>query len=180
MRTEIKSNVQVTPAIREFVEEKVFEKLEKFAQHITDVVVKLNVVNDQSHEATILLQMKGQGRFNKVSAKSEDLYESIDTVSDKAIRKARQYKEKFDRQPSHKAELFPLTEVPVVNDLEDEEFEIAKVKRFNIKPMFVEEAIMQMNMLGHNFFFYFDASINTPWVVYTRKDGKYGILESEF
>lgn len=180
MKTEIKSNVKVTPAIREFVEEKVFEKLERFSQHITDVVVKLNVINDQSHEVTVLLQLKGQGRFNKVSAKSEDLYESIDVVSDKVVRKARQYKEKFDHRPVFEGDFFPLTEVPVLQDLEEEEFEVAKVKRFNIKPMFVEEAIMQMNKLGHNFFFYYDASTESPCVVYKRKDGKYGILESEF
>lgn len=179
MKTEIKSNVEVTPAITSFVEEKVFGKLEKFSDHITDLVVRLNVQNDTTHEATILINLKGQGRFHKVSAKSPDMYESISAASEKALRKARQFKEKAESQRQKRGDFHPAIDFPVTQNFEEEEFAVAKIKRFSMKPMFVEEAIAQMNSLGHNFFFYLDASNEVPCVVYKRHDGDYGILESE-
>lgn len=179
MKTEIKSNIEVTEAIKNSVEEKIFDKLDKFSEHITDVVVRLNVQNENTQEATVLIQLKGQGRFSKVSAKTTDLYTSIAAVSEKAIRKVRQFKEKTENRKSKQGEIHPLIDFPVMHVIEDEEYDVAKIKRFSMKPMFVEEAIAQMNSLGHNFFFYFDASNEIPCVVYKRHDGAYGILESE-
>jgi putative sigma-54 modulation protein len=179
MKTEIKSNIEVTQAIKDYVEEKVFSKLEKFSDYVTDVVIRLNIQNENTHEATVLIQLKGQGRYNKVSAKTADLYTSISNVSEKAVRKARQFKEKTENYKAKQGEIHSPIDFPVTHHFENEEYDVAKIKRFNIKPMFVEEAIMQMNSLGHAFFFYFDASTETPCVVYKRHDGAYGILESD-
>lgn len=179
MIKEIKSNVTVTTAMREVVNERIFKKLDKFEPHITDVIVKINVTNSV-HEVTVLLKLKGQPRFNKVSAKSQDFYVSIADVSEKSLRKVTNYKQKSEHEKHRSGAIIPFHNFPAVTMEHDEtEFDIAKIKRFKMDPIYVEEAINQMEDLGHSFFFYFDASANTPCVVYKRNDGNYGIIEAD-
>ena len=177
MEFQIKSNVKVTKPIEAYVQEKVEEKLSTYSSYLKSVVIKLEV-DHKLHTAKVLFQLKGQGRVNSISAKSDDLYKSIDQVADKVVRKVRQHKKRLDKL-TPKEETLPPVEFPVTYDFEDGEFEVAKIKHFSIKPMFIEEAIMQMNSLGHSFFFYFDANVNAPCVVYKRKNNTYGVIESD-
>lgn len=180
MKRELKSTITVTDPIREAVHEKLFDKFDKFDGYIKEVTVKLTVANNV-HETTILLLMKGQNRATKVSAKSDDLYKSIDLVSEKALRKVKQIKEKEEHARKKLGfDIDSFNSVSVDSPIEEGAYEIAKIKKFTMPPIYVEEAIVEMNKLGHDFFFYFDASANIPCVVYKRKDGDYGIIESDF
>ena len=107
------------------------------------------------------------------------MYASIDMVIDKLERQIRKNKTKLGkriRQESVIPDNFEIKE-----EIEEEQnFKVVKSKRFAIKPMDVEEAILQMNLLGHNFFVFSNAETDEVNVVYKRKDGNYGLIEPEF
>lgn len=111
-----------------------------------------------------------------------DMYAAIDLISDKLERQIRKHKTKVNRKHREKGnlnELFGSYESTPNVEEEEQELEIVRQKRFNLKPMDSEEAILQMDLLGHNFFVYTDAETNNTNIVYKRKDGKYGLIEAQ-
>ncbi|MFD1736751.1 ribosome hibernation-promoting factor, HPF/YfiA family [Bacillus salitolerans] len=171
-------NVEVTPAIRDYVEQKV-GKLDKYFTEGLDSNVHVNLKvynNKQKIEVTIPMS----SITLRAEERHDDLYAAIDLVVDKLERQIRKHKtrvnRKFRDQGSPKF-MFTNGEEPRSNIDEDGEEEVVRTKRFNLKPMDNDEAILQMNMLGHNFFVYTNAVTNATNVVYKRKDGKYGIIE---
>ncbi|GAE33047.1 ribosome hibernation-promoting factor, HPF/YfiA family [Halalkalibacter akibai] len=174
-------NMEVTPALRDYVEKKV-GKLERYfdTTPISDVNVRMLVLNNQHIiEVTIpmpQLLLRGE-------EKHSDMYAAIDNVVEKLERQIRKHKTKVNRKFRQegslkymfKNDLEPVEGAPVPVD----ELEVVRKKRFNLKPMDAEEAILQMDMLGHNFFVFSDAVNGSTSVVYKRKDGKYGLIEAE-
>jgi len=172
-------NIEVTPAIREYVEKKV-NKLNRYfdTPPTSDVHVNLSVYND---EQVIEVTIPMTDLLLRAEDANSDLYAAIDLVVDKLERQIRKYKTKVNRKfrqkgsPKHIfAEL--ENEAKEARETEDE-IEIVRTKRFNLKPMDSEEAILQMDMLGHDFFVFTNAETNDTNVVYKRKDGKYGLIE---
>jgi putative sigma-54 modulation protein len=116
-----------------------------------------------------------------------DMYAAIDLVVDKLERQIRKHKTKLNRKGRGKeggvGEYFKSLEgpddAPAVYDEDEAELELVRTKRFTLKPMDTEEAILQMDMLGHSFFVFSDAETGNTNVVYRRKDGKYGLIEPE-
>ena len=106
---------------------------------------------------------------------------SIDLVTDKLERQIRKYKTKLNRKSREKGfkhmEFVP-TEDPKQAEKEDKKFEVVRTKSVSLKPMDVEEAILQMDMLGHDFFIYEDAETEGTNIVYRRRDGRYGLIEA--
>lgn len=177
-------NMEVTPALRDYVEKKV-GKLERYfdTTPIADVNVRMQVLNNQHIiEITIpmpQLLLRGEDVHS-------DMYAAIDKVVEKLERQIRKHKTKVNRKFRQegslkymfKNELEPLElEEEVV--IPEDELEVVRKKRFNLKPMDAEEAILQMDMLGHTFFVFSDAVNGSTSVVYKRKDGKYGLIEAE-
>jgi putative sigma-54 modulation protein len=172
-------NVEVTPAIREYVEQKV-GKLDKYFDKglDSDVNVNLKVYNNkQKIEVTIPMS----SITLRAEERHDDLYAAIDLVVDKLERQIRKHKTRVNRKLRDQGSpkfMFTNGVEPRLSFIDDdEEEEVVRTKRFNLKPMDNEEAILQMNMLGHSFFVYTNASTNSTNVVYKRKDGKYGIIE---
>ncbi|WP_096202445.1 ribosome hibernation-promoting factor, HPF/YfiA family [Bacillus sp. FJAT-45350] len=171
-------NLEVTPAIREYVEKKV-GKLEKYfdTTPIADVNVNLQVHNNQqSIEVTIpmpQLLLRAEDTHN-------DLYAAIDLVVEKLERQIRKYKTKVNRKFRQEGSLKYMftNDIETVEEDEDE-LEVVRTKRFNLKPMDAEEAILQMDMLGHSFFVFSNSINGDTNVVYRRKDGRYGLIEPE-
>lgn len=172
-------NLEVTEALREYVEKKL-GKLERYfeAPPMSEVHVTLSVLKERnSVEVTIPLI----GVLLRAEEKAEDMYASIDLVLDKLERQIRKHKTKANRRIRQESEYKNYFKVETGGTavLEDEdEFELVRTKHFNLKPMDVEEAILQMNMIGHTFFVFSNAedSENVN-VVYKRHDGKYGLIE---
>lgn len=173
-------NIEVTGAIREYVEKKI-SKLERYfdTPPTSDVHVNLSVYNDEQRiEVTIpMTNLLLRGEVEHV-----DLYAAIDLVVDKLERQIRKYKTKINRKSRQQgaakynfAEMEKNEAVPVEED--DNDFEIVRTKRFNLKPMDSEEAILQMDMLGHSFFVFTNDQSGETNVVYKRNDGKYGLIE---
>ena len=174
-------NMEVTPALRDYVEKKV-GKLERYfdTTPIADVNVRMQVLNTQ-HIIEITIPMPQL--LLRGEEVHSDMYAAIDKVVEKLERQIRKHKTKVNRKFRQegslkymfKNELEPLEGEPIPTD----DLEVVRKKRFNLKPMDAEEAILQMDMLGHDFFVYSDAVNGSTSVVYKRKDGKYGLIESE-
>lgn len=167
---------QVTDALREYVEKKL-SRLEKYFEAPTsDIQVTMSVTKGQ-HTVEVTIPLVGV--MLRAEEKSEDMYASIDLVVDKLERQIRKHKTKVNRkfrQHSGVKALF-REEGSAVGVLEnEEELELVRTKRFTLKPMDVEEAILQMNMVGHNFFVFANADSKEVNVVYKRSDGKYGLI----
>lgn len=172
--------VQVTDALRDYAEKKL-SRLEKyFDPSITsEVNVTLSVTKGQ-HTVEVTIPISGM--FLRAEESSEDMYASIDAVIDKLERQIRKHKTKINRKirqtGNNKAVFQEQSNAVSVMD-EEEEFELVRTKRFTFKPMDVEEAILQMNLLGHNFFVFSNADTKSINVVYKRSDGKYGLIEQQ-
>jgi putative sigma-54 modulation protein len=175
-------NIEVTPAIREYVEKKV-GKLERYfdTTPTADVNVKLQVLGSGESSIEVTIPMpKLLLRGEEINA---DMYAAIDIVVEKLERQIRKYKTKVNRKFRQEGSLkymFKNELEPLRDEVaEDDELEVVRTKRFNLKPMDAEEAILQMDLLGHNFFVFSDAESGSTNVVYRRKDGKYGLIEPE-
>lgn len=174
-------NIEVTPAIREYVEKKI-SKLEKYFTETPDANVNVNLktYNDKTSKVEVTIPMSQL--LLRAEEDHMDMYAAIDLISDKLERQIRKHKTKVNRKHREKGnlnELFGSYENAVNAEEEEQDLEIVRQKRFNLKPMDSEEAILQMDLLGHNFFVYTDAETNNTNIVYKRKDGKYGLIEAQ-
>ncbi|UKS26154.1 ribosome-associated translation inhibitor RaiA [Paenibacillus sp. HWE-109] len=171
-------HLEVTEALRDYVDKKL-TRLERYfeAPLTSDVQVKLSVIKGlQSIEVSIPLT----GVLLRAEERNTDMYASIDLVVDKLERQIRKHKTRTNRkirQEGGKRDLFKVETSAVTYVDEEEDFELVRNKRFDLKPMDVEEAILQMNMVGHSFFVFSNMDTDTVNVVYKRNDGKYGLIE---
>ena len=163
-------NITVTDGLRTAVEDKL-GKLERYFTPDTEVVVTLSVEKErQKIEVTIPVK----GNIIRSEQVSNDMYVSIDLVEEVIERQLRKYKNKIvDKQQS--AANFQKAYL----DKDYEEVKIIRTKKFDIKPMYPEDACVQMELLGHNFFVFCNAETDQVNVVYKRKGNTYGLIEPE-
>lgn len=169
-------NMDITDALRDRVEKKL-TKFERYFGPGTEAHATLSVEkNRHIIEVTI--------PFNGVILRGEeatgDMYTSIDNVIEKLERQMRRHKTKLERRMKDGNVRFENWVMPVDDEEEDDEQRIVKTKKFAMKPMQTEEAVMQMELLGHSFFVFSNAETEEVNVVYKRKDGNYGLIEPEF
>jgi len=168
-------NIDVTDALREYVEKKV-GRLEKLLDHIREAQVSLSAVKGR-HIVEVTLYINGITMRGE--EETNDMYASIDLVTDKLERQIRKYKTKINRKL--RAGGHEVVDTPFdADDVEENKPKIVRTKRFAFKPLPVEEAIMQMNLLGHNFFVFTNAETEKVNVVYQRRNGDYGLIEPEY
>ena len=167
-------NTEITQALRDYVEKRV-GKINRYFGNIDEIVVLLSVEKDR-HIVEVTAEVSN-GLILRGEESTGDMYTSIDLVIEKLERQIHKQKTKLARRirGGFKPEAVePSAEHP--DDAED--YPVVKTKRFTVKPMDVQEAIMQMNLLNHDFFVFRDASTEDICVVYRRSDGAYGLLES--
>jgi putative sigma-54 modulation protein len=201
MKIQVKGrHVVVTDALREHAEEKL-NRLHRYLQerHIDEVTrVELelwveknhSIANSQVAEATIFTR----GPVLRARESSGDMYAAIDLVAEKLERQAKKYRDKVQhRKQRHAAKVatlepdfvpagVPLADASVVAVAEGpggnhEGPSVVKSKRFDLKPMSVEEAALQLELVGHDFFVFTNAETSDTNVVYKRNDGQYGLIE---
>lgn len=166
-------NIDVTPGLRSAVEEKI-GKLEKFFIPDTEVHVSLSVEKDrQKIEVTIPVK----GSIIRSEQVSNDMYVSIDLVEEIIERQMKKYKRKLVEK--NKDGGINPDEFLAVDDEPDDEIQIVKTKKFGIKPMFPEDACIEMELLGHDFFVFRNAETDEVNVVYKRKGNTFGLIEPE-
>lgn len=169
-------NLEITDALHSYVE-KHTGKIQRYFDKPLKINVLLRISNlTKTCEVTVFVD----GIILRGVEKSDDMYKSIDLVFDKVERQIHKYKTRLARRFKEKNTLNKqfVAEKEPVPAVADSEFEIVKTKHFNISPMSPEEAILQMNLLGHNFFMFFNSETESMAVVYRRDDGKYGLIDS--
>ena len=166
-------NIDVTEGLKSAVQEKL-GKLERYFTPETEIHVTLSVEKDrQKIEVTIPVK----GNIIRSEQVSSDMYVSIDLVEEVIERQLRKYKTKIVNQQQAGGNF----QKEFVEDefLEDEEVKIIRTKKFGIKPMYPEDACVQMELLGHNFYVFRNAETDEVNVVYKRKGKTYGLIEPE-
>lgn len=173
--------LEVTSALRDYVEKKI-GKLERYfdTPPASDVNVKLSVIKDV-HSVEVMIPLTGV--LLRAEERNDDMYACIDLVADKLERQIRKHKTKVNRKfrqdgvrTLFKENFEAAVDRTHMEDNEDE-LELVRTKQFTLKPMDTEEAILQMNMIGHNFFVFSNMDTSEVNVVYKRDDGRYGVIE---
>lgn len=167
-------NIEVTEGLRAAVEDKL-SKLEKYFTPDTACKVTLSVEKDrQKMEVTIPMK----GHIIRAEQQSDDMYVTIDLIVDIIEAQLKKYRKKLiDKQQNTESLRREFVEEDAADD---EEIRIVRVKKFGMKPMFPEDACVQMELLGHNFFVFSNAQTGEVNVVYKRADRSYGLIEPEF
>ena len=168
-------NIDVTAGLRNQIEQKL-GKLERYFTPATEIIVTLSVEKErQKIEVTIPVK----GNIIRSEQESDDMYVSIDLVEEVIERQLRKYKNKIIDKHQEGGSFQPEFLDSGYDDDEDE-IKIIRTKRFGMKPMFPEDACVQMELLGHSFFVFRNAETDEVNVVYKRKNGTYGLIEPEF
>ena len=172
----IGKNIDVTTGLREAVESKL-GKLERYFTPDTEIHVTLSVQKErQKIEVTIPVK----GTIIRSEQVSDDMYVSIDLVEEVIERQLRKYKNKLvarhQEGSAFKKEFFASEHTVEV----DTDIKIVRTKKFGFKPMYPEDACVQMELLGHDFYVFCNAETDEVNVVYRRKNGAFGLIEPEF
>ena len=171
-------NMDITDALREQTNKKV-GKLERYFEPGTEAHVTLSV---EKNRHIVEVTIPFNGIILRAEESTDDMYASIDKVLDKLEHQIHRYRTKLER--SFRSGAFKderlLFSADVYHDNNGQELKVVKTKRFAIKPMSVEEALMQMDLLGHSFFVFTNADTDEVNVVYKRRDGRYGLIEPEY
>ena len=167
--------IKITKAMKEYLEDKL-SRLEKYLENSSNIkaniIVKVNG-RDQTVEITIPLK----SFILRSEETQEDFYAAVDKTVDKLERQIRKNKTKLMSRPSKPSYDFIFANIEA--EEKEENHKIVKRKTIEVKPMNEEEAILQMELLGHEFYMFKDADTGKPAVIYKRKDENYGIIESE-
>lgn len=173
-------NIEISPVVRDYVERKL-GKLSRHLPNITESKVEITEAKTKSPETRYVVQVtvNSNGILLRGEERGQDILMAIDRVTEVMDTQIKRYKEKRfakSRGASFIRGTFETKEAP---ESASTGVEIIKVKRFTIKPMSPEEAVEQMELLGHDFFVFFNADTEKIDLVYRRKDGKYGLIEPE-
>ena len=169
-------NLEVTEALRDYVVSKL-EKIEKYfqADQELDARVNLKVYREKTAKVEVTIPL---GSITlRAEDVSQDMYGSIDLVTDKIERQIRKNKTKIERKNRNKKSTSQLFTDAVIEEVEAAPAKVVRSKQIDLKPMDLEEALLQMDLLGHDFFIYTDVEDNTTNVLYRSEDGDVGLLE---
>jgi len=179
-------NFEVTDRLRVYVEKKI-GKLDRYLPTISEAWVELSTEGTKAAQDRQVCQVtvRSNGTILRAEERSDDMFTSIDTVLDKMYRQIARYKGKRKnrwRGTGMTVEPLPLEieeEMEAAEEMEAETTKIVRVKRFSMTPMQPDEAVEQMQLLGHDFFVFYNADEGQINVLYRRKDGNYGVLQPE-
>lgn len=172
--TVIGRHLEATEALKQYATER-FQRLDKYLPKGSQTTITLSVVKKVHHfaEATI----KADGVLIQASEETEEMYSSIDLLFEKIERRVRKYKEKITNHKHQTAITELANAAPAAAHPEDRIPQIIKTKRFDLKPMTPEEAVMQMELLDKPFFLFANTGSGSVNVIYRRKDGNVGLIE---
>ncbi len=162
--------IDVTAGLSEYTEKKL-SKLDKYFGENTTANVTLSV---QKERQIIEVTIFHEGMIFRAEVANEDMYAAIDRVEDVLERQIRKQKTRLEKKLKQGAF---VADGNFADLKEEKEFKIVKTKKYENKPMSVEEAILQMNLLGHNFYIFNNSDTDDKNVVYKRNDGNYGLIE---
>jgi putative sigma-54 modulation protein len=173
-------NIEMTDRLREYVEKKV-SRLDRYMSDVTEARVELATESARSaeHRKVAQLTLRVRGKLLRAEERTDDIFASIDTMINKMYRQIARYKGKR-RGRGRSVEELPLPDESYAEyEEEDDELSprIVRIKRFDMAPMDEEEAVEQMELLGHDFFVFFNVTDDGVNVLYRRRDGDYGLIQ---
>lgn len=166
--------VEITSAIKSYIEDKI-GKLDKYFNDTSDMVASV-VIKVRGNEQKIEITVPAHHYTLRSEEAHSDLYAAIDLTVDKLERQIRKNKTKINSKIKHN--VIQNFDATLEDTLESDDSVVLKRKRIDMKPMDEEEAILQMEMLGHSFFVFKNVDTDSICVLYVRKDGNYGIIET--
>ncbi len=173
-------NVDVTDALRDYVESKL-TRLDRFNDHITDARVTLMVrdVRDADRRNRVEVQINVPNGILRAEENHADMYAAIDRASEVLERQLRKFKTRYlkGRHAGSTDDIAAIDTALPTDDVSEFTPEIVRTKRFDMRPMTAEDAVAQMEALGHDFYVFMNAGTNSCAVVYRRKDGHFGLIE---
>lgn len=177
-------NLEITPRLRNYVEKKT-SRLDRYMPNLNAVRVDLTTEHTRSAVERQVAQITirdDRGTILRAEERNNDIFAAIDAVIDKLYRQIERYRGKRQRKyRGAGAEEFDLGEpLPLDEEIMEGEAVIVRTKRFALHPMSAEEAIDQMELLGHDFFVFFNTDDDAINVLYRRRDGNFGLLQPEF
>ncbi|HEX2864121.1 MAG TPA: ribosome-associated translation inhibitor RaiA [Deinococcales bacterium] len=174
-------NVEITDALRDYVSNRL-KRLERFSSQVVDAKVALivNAASDLTRRNRVEVQLNVPNGIIRAEEAAPDMYQAIDQAAEVLERQLKKFKERFTLRGERTSDV-PAAGVgaPVVPNGEIEPFEpeIVRTKRFELRPMAAEDAALQMEALGHDFYMFTNAQTNLVNVIYKRRDGHYGLIE---
>ena len=169
--TIVARKIELTPGMKDYIENKLL-KLNKFFDDDTTAKITVSVEKKrQKIEATIY----SKNTIFRAEQVSDDMYVTMDMIIDHIERQIRKNKTRLEKQL--RVDAFSNIDTSTLDIDEEKEFNVIKVKSLTTKPMSNEEAILQMNLLGHSFFVFKNSETEQNNIVYKRKDGNYGVIE---
>lgn len=166
--------IKVTKAINDYITEKI-SKLDKYIDDSKNVRANV-VIKVKNHEQKVEVTIMLKKFILRAEETREDVYAAIDVIIDKIERQIRKNKTKLQSKKIKENKDIILD---FVEEYDDEDNKIVKRKKIEVKPMSEEEAIIQMELLGHAFYLFKDSNTSNPTLIYKRADGNYGIIETE-
>jgi len=166
------NKVEITDSMKSYVK----EKLSKLDKYLVDQKAKATVlVKVRSYSQKVEVTIPLKTLILRAEEEQSDFYAAVDLIINKLERQIRKNKAKLESRNKSKTKEFNIDDlIPI-----EEDSKIVKTKKISVKPMSSEEAMLQMELLGHDFYMYKDSDTNAICVMYKRKEGGYGIIESE-
>ena len=173
-------NVEITDRLNDYVEQKI-GKLDRYLPAISAVWVELSTEGARAAQDRQVCQVtvRANGTILRAEERSDDMFTSIDAVLDKMYRQIARYKGKRKNRWRGAAVTVEPLPLEAEETFDEESSNIVRTKRFRMAPMNPDEAVEQMELLGHDFFVFYDADEGQVNVIYRRKDGDYGLLQPE-
>lgn len=167
--------LKITDSMHDYIEEKL-GKLEKYLKNSDEIRANV-IVKVKNHEQRVEITIPLKTYIVRAEETKDDFYAAVDKALDTLERQIRKNKTRMMSKQVKTSFDFDINEIE--QEIEKEEKKIVKRKTIEVKPMNEEEAILQMELLGHEFYMYKDSESGKSAVVYKRKDGNYGVIESE-
>lgn len=168
------SKLEITEAMESYAKEKI-SRLEKYLENSDDTHATILVkIHGHLHIVEVTIPLKNF--ILRAEESKDDFYAAIDTVTDKLERQIRKNKTRIASKKNKEVKDFAYDYIQSIEEENDKK--VVKRKKIEVKPMDEEEAILQMELLGHAFYLYKDIETGEPAVIYKRKDGDYGIIEA--
>jgi putative sigma-54 modulation protein len=173
-------NVEITDRLEQYVDQKI-GKLDRYLPSITEIWVELSTEGARAAQDRQVCQVtvRANGTILRAEERSDDMFTSIDTVLDKMYRQIARYKGKRKNRWRGSAPTPEPLPLEFEEEFEEDASSIVRVKRFAMTPMHADEAVEQMELLGHDFFVFYNADEGQLNVIYRRKGGNYGLLQPE-
>ena len=161
------------------LEETIEKKFEKLDKYFSDDIDANLVISRERNMNKLEVTINAKGAVFRAEDTNEDIYTAVDTVVDKLAAQMSKFKGKMQRRWKDNRSV-RFESIPTFEDEEQDVGKIVKTKKFDLLPMTPEEAVLQMEMLQHDFFVYLDMETDSVNVVYRRKDENYGVLETRY